>query len=194
MFVIDARHAGKEGREIEEKIEGLVNKVGGEVVGMKRWDERKLAYEIKGCGTGIYMLTYFKGEPDMVQGLNRECKLSPFVLRLLALKVNEIPDIESIETASEAGREGSGFDRSRVGSENRPVKKTAGRETEAAGRETETAGRETEAAGRETEAAGRETETAGDKPVGVSEENAETSVEEESDESQPEEEANKPVA
>ena len=101
MFVIDTRSARKETEEPEELIRSLLEKVGGEIALMKRWDDRKLAYEINGRNTGLYLLTYFRGGPDTVMKLNRECRLAQAVLRALFLRVKEIPEADSVLTASE---------------------------------------------------------------------------------------------
>jgi len=100
MFVVDTKEVRKETQDAEEKLQGLITKSGGEVAVVKRWDERKLAYEIKGRIQGLYMLIYFTGDADVVKKLTRECQLSPLVLRLLCLKVTEVPDLEALEKAS----------------------------------------------------------------------------------------------
>jgi ribosomal protein S6 len=105
MFVIDTKEIRKGPEEAEEKIRGLITKVGGELAEIMRWDERKLAYEINGRDSGLYMLTFFRGGPDVVKDLNRECQLSSFVLRLLPLRIKDVPDLETVSTPSRAARE-----------------------------------------------------------------------------------------
>ena len=41
-------------------VRGMIEKHGGEVLVIKRWDERKLAYEIKRQKRGTYVITYFR--------------------------------------------------------------------------------------------------------------------------------------
>jgi small subunit ribosomal protein S6 len=100
MFVIDVQEVRKGTDDVEEMIRGLINKSGGELAIATRWDERKLAYEIKGRDSGLYMLTYFSGGPEVVKTLTRECMLSSFVLRTLFLRVKEIPDPETLDDRS----------------------------------------------------------------------------------------------
>jgi len=96
MFVIDLSEVKKDTNEVEELVEGLIKKCGGELASMARWDERKLAYQIKGRDNGLYTLTYFNGGQDTVRQLNRECRLSSHVLRALFLRLKEIPDIDAV--------------------------------------------------------------------------------------------------
>jgi len=96
MFVIDLSEVKKDTNEVEEQIEGLIKKCGGELAAIARWDERKLAYEIKGRDTALYTLTYFNGGQDTVKQLNHECRLSSTVLRALFLRIKEIPDINDV--------------------------------------------------------------------------------------------------
>lgn len=96
MFVIDLSEVKKDTNEVEEIVEGLIKKCGGELAALARWDERKLAYDIKGRDSGLYTLTYFHGGQETVKHLNHECRLSSVVLRALFLRLKEIPDIDAV--------------------------------------------------------------------------------------------------
>jgi len=104
MFVIDIKEIRKDSNEAEEMIEGLIKKSGGEVAMMNRWDERKMAYDIKGRDVGFYMLTYFEGGPDVVRKLTRECQLSTVILRSLCFKIKEIPAPDAFAEEKEEPR------------------------------------------------------------------------------------------
>ncbi|MCH2149363.1 MAG: 30S ribosomal protein S6, partial [Phycisphaerales bacterium] len=43
-----------------ELVKSLLQKVGAEIISFKKWDERRLAYEIKGNKRGLYFLCYFR--------------------------------------------------------------------------------------------------------------------------------------
>ena len=95
MFVVDTRESKKGVDSVEDEVKGLISKCGGDPAWLMKWDDRKLAYEIKGSTHGTYFLSYFSGESDTVQKLSREIKLSPLVLRALFLRIKSIPDMES---------------------------------------------------------------------------------------------------
>ncbi|MBU0754561.1 MAG: 30S ribosomal protein S6 [Planctomycetes bacterium] len=92
MFLIDSREYKKNPNEVEDQIKSLIEKCKGEIVRFEKWDERKLAYEIKGATSGVYYLYYFKGDADTIRLLNREVAISPLVLRLLSIRLNTIPE------------------------------------------------------------------------------------------------------
>src|SRR5204862_1329498 len=49
---------------------------GGQISVLKKWDERKLAYEVKGNKRGTYFLSLFTAPPAAVAQIERDVKLS----------------------------------------------------------------------------------------------------------------------
>lgn len=66
-----------------KQIGDLVQKHGGEILLLKKWDERKLAFEIKKNKRGLYVLCFFKAPGDAVDKISRDVNLSETILRLL---------------------------------------------------------------------------------------------------------------
>ena len=81
-------------------INEILDRAGAEVIAMKKWDERRLAYDIKGNKRGLYILTYFKADRTKLAGIERDCNLSELLLRSLVLRADHIPT-EEIEAADE---------------------------------------------------------------------------------------------
>ena len=52
------------------------------------WEERRLAYAIKGHRKGTYWLTYFRLPGDHLTEIRQKFRLNDAVLRMLFLKVN----------------------------------------------------------------------------------------------------------
>jgi ribosomal protein S6 len=63
----------------------ILEKVGAEIVSMKKWDERRLAYEINGKNRGTYILCYFHADGQKIRQIEREAQLSELILRVLIL-------------------------------------------------------------------------------------------------------------
>ena len=61
---------------------------------MKKWSERKLAYEVKGQKRGSFVLVYFRAAHDQITQIDRDCNLSDLVLRNLILKADHIGETE----------------------------------------------------------------------------------------------------
>ena len=83
-------------------IESILERAGAELVSICKWDERRLAYDIKGNKRGLYLLTYFKAERSRISGIERDCNLSEQLLRAMVVRADQIP-AEEIEAAN--GRE-----------------------------------------------------------------------------------------
>ena len=91
MLLLDNREVKKGWDVLKEQIDGVLTKHGGKVVVAKRWDERKLAYEIKKQRRATYYLSYLEAEPAILDDLERSLRLTAPVLRHLVLACEEIP-------------------------------------------------------------------------------------------------------
>jgi len=89
-------------KDASEHVHELLKRADAEVVSFSKWDERRLAYEIKGNKRGVFFLTYFKVAPDRLAGLERDCNLSEQLLRAMVTRAEHIPE-ETISAAD--GRE-----------------------------------------------------------------------------------------
>ena len=96
MFLFDPTF-GNSFEKCEAEIRRLMDRVQGEIIVCRKWDERRLAYRIKGRKRGVYVLVYFKAAPDRIVGLQRDAKLSENILRLLVLRADRLTrqDMES---------------------------------------------------------------------------------------------------
>ncbi len=63
----------------------ILEKAGAEIVSMKKWDERRLAYEINGKNRGTYILCYFYADGQKIRQIERDAQLSELILRVLIL-------------------------------------------------------------------------------------------------------------
>lgn len=92
MFLVDARQFPKGNDEALEFVKNMIVKHGGSVIESGKWDERRLAYEIKKQRRGLYLLFYFEAPNKGVGEIERDCQLSEAVLRVLILRhEGEIP-------------------------------------------------------------------------------------------------------
>jgi small subunit ribosomal protein S6 len=89
MFLFGAA-AASEPQNAINIIRGMIEKHGGQVLVLKRWDERKLAYEVEGQKRGTYFISYFKGPGSAVAHIERDVKLSEQVLRVLITKADHM--------------------------------------------------------------------------------------------------------
>jgi small subunit ribosomal protein S6 len=72
----------------------LLNRAGAEIISFKKWDERRLAYEVEGNKRGLYFLVYFKAQGSRLAGLERDTNLSEKMLRSLITRADHVlPEI-----------------------------------------------------------------------------------------------------
>ena len=61
--------------------------VGGEVLASRLWEERRLAYPIKGQRKGAYWITYFRLPTGALKDLTRQCEIHDGILRQLFVRL-----------------------------------------------------------------------------------------------------------
>ncbi len=81
MFLLGS--AGADGEKAVGMVRTLVEKHGGQILVIKKWDERKLAFEIGKAKRGTYVIAYYKAPTTAIAPLERDVKLSEDILRVL---------------------------------------------------------------------------------------------------------------
>lgn len=84
MFLFDSNFASTY-TNVEQELERIMQRAEAEIVFQKKWDDRRLAYEIKKQKRGCYVLVFFNGDPEKIGRIERDCKLSDNVLRVMIL-------------------------------------------------------------------------------------------------------------
>jgi len=102
LFIFDSDLYAKGADDVSCQVASIVEQLGGEVLLSRLWDERKLAYPIKGHRRGTYWLAYFRIDPSAVKDLTRQFQLSGSILRFLVLLV----DPRLVDTLVEHARAG----------------------------------------------------------------------------------------
>lgn len=100
MFLFDPTFATAF-ENCEGEVRRLMERAGGEIVFCRKWDERRLAYKVKGRKRGVYVLVFFKAQPDKIKSLERDVHISENVLRVLVLRADHVTP-EMMEAAAEA--------------------------------------------------------------------------------------------
>jgi small subunit ribosomal protein S6 len=90
MFLFDSAVA-QDWATIQQELGRLCDRIGAKLDVCVKFDERKLAYEIKRRKRGTYVLTYFQAPPDRIRDLERDAQLSELVLRVLVLRGEDVP-------------------------------------------------------------------------------------------------------
>ncbi|NQU25675.1 MAG: 30S ribosomal protein S6 [Candidatus Nealsonbacteria bacterium] len=88
MFIFDSHRYGRDPQGVSEQLAEIVKKAGGEMLVSRLWEERRLAYPIRGLRKGTYWLTYFRLDADRLADVRRQCRLDDNILRVLFLKID----------------------------------------------------------------------------------------------------------
>ena len=83
-------------------IRHTIERHGGEVIALRKWDERRFAYEMGKSKRGFYILTYFRCDPTGIAAIDREANLSELILRQMILKADHLSEDE-MRVADAAG-------------------------------------------------------------------------------------------
>jgi small subunit ribosomal protein S6 len=93
MFLVESGLASKDWDATEKKLREVVERSGGAVLSAGRWDERKLAYEIRGAKRGTYWLCYFRSDGEAPGKIRRTAALSDTVLRCMVLAMDRAEEV-----------------------------------------------------------------------------------------------------
>ncbi|NOT02169.1 MAG: 30S ribosomal protein S6 [Phycisphaerales bacterium] len=126
MFLFDSTFAG-DFAKVEEEINRIMTRARGEIVLLRKWDERKLAYDIKKRKRGCYVLVYFKAPAESITGLERDARLSEQVLRLLVVRVEGLSQAKMEQWAARQATGDEEFDIDEDDRGGRPPRRPMGR-------------------------------------------------------------------
>lgn len=88
MFILDPSRYSRDPATVSGGVTDAIAQNGGTVLAARLWDERKLAYPIKGQKKGVYWLTYFTMKSDQLAAFERQCGLNSDILRMLVIKMD----------------------------------------------------------------------------------------------------------
>ncbi len=73
-----------------DHISEILAKGDAELISLCKWDERRLAYDIKGNKRGVYFLTYFKCDGSKLAAIERDARLSEKLLRSMIIRADHL--------------------------------------------------------------------------------------------------------
>lgn len=100
MFLISQAQAADFAGVIAH-IRQIIEKVGGNIFAMRKWDERRLAFEIDKQKRGIYILAYFSAPAAGLAQIERSCNLSEQIMRVLITRADHLT-LDEMKAADDA--------------------------------------------------------------------------------------------
>ena len=107
MFLVDSARATADWEGILSTIRTILERAQAEIVSLRKWDERKLTYNISGKSRGTYILSYFRAEGNRIRDIERDVQLSEKIMRALILNTEQMTpgDIEKETPAVKAEKD-----------------------------------------------------------------------------------------
>lgn len=99
MFLISQQVAANFAEAVQHIRETMEN-AGATIIAMKKWDERRLAFEIDKQKRGVYILAYFEAPTSALIKIENTCNLSEQILRAMFLRADHLT-LEEMQSADE---------------------------------------------------------------------------------------------
>ena len=88
MFLLDTNKVAGDIPAAAQQLHAVLERNHAEILASRPWDDRRLAYPIKGQKKGLYYLTYFKTEGKNLVPIEHDFALNETVLRLLIIRID----------------------------------------------------------------------------------------------------------
>ena len=95
MFLVDSAQAS-DWDAVVKTIKTILERAEAEIVSIRNWAERKLAYEINRKTRGTYILCYFRADGEKIRNIEKDVQLSEQIMRVLILSA-ETREKEAVE-------------------------------------------------------------------------------------------------
>lgn len=79
--------------EVNARIKGIIEGMGGKIIKVDNWGKRRLAYEVAKERKGIYLYWQYLANPGVVEETERNLRMLDSVIRYLTVKVDEDIDV-----------------------------------------------------------------------------------------------------
>lgn len=90
LFLVDSALAAAQWDHVMELIQKVLDRSQSRVISIRKWDERKLAYNVHGKSRGTYVLAYFECPSTGVGQIERDVNLSEEILRVLVVRTDQL--------------------------------------------------------------------------------------------------------
>jgi small subunit ribosomal protein S6 len=105
MFLLDNEAVRRDWAQAKGSVLSVLERHGAKVLAARRWDERRLAYKIRGRKRGTYLLGYFEQSGAGTSSVRRDLDITESLLRYLIVRADSVPEgeLEKSQAELEAG-------------------------------------------------------------------------------------------
>lgn len=92
IYILRPNTANEGVAEVNTRIKGVIEQMGGKIIKVDNWGKRRLAYEVAKERKGIYLYWQYLATPGVVEECERNLRMLDNVIRYLTVKVDENVD------------------------------------------------------------------------------------------------------
>ncbi len=89
VYVVSPDASDDQVNELHTQVEGIIQRMGGQLEKTENWGRRKLAYEIGRHKEATYVLEVINGSGELMKEIDRRLKVFDLVIRHLVVRVDE---------------------------------------------------------------------------------------------------------
>src|SRR5215510_9919327 len=98
IYVLRPNTTNEQVAEVNTRVKGVIESMGGKVIKVDNWGKRRLAYEVSKERKGIYLYWLYLAQPGIVEETERNLRMLDSVIRFLTVKVDENIDVAARPT------------------------------------------------------------------------------------------------
>ncbi len=92
-FILRPNTSNEGVAEVNTRVKGIIEGMGGKILKVDNWGKRRLAYEVAKERKGIYLYWQYLAQPGVVEETERNLRMLDSVIRYLTVKVDENVDV-----------------------------------------------------------------------------------------------------
>jgi small subunit ribosomal protein S6 len=89
IYILRPNTANDGVAEVNTKVKGIIEGLGGKILKVDNWGKRRLAYEVAKERKGIYLYWRYLASPGVVEETERNLRMLDHVIRYMTVKVDE---------------------------------------------------------------------------------------------------------
>ena len=89
VYIVSPDATEEQVTELHTQVEGIVQRMGGQIEKTENWGRRRLAYVIGRHKEGTYVLDVITGSGELMKEIDRRLKVFDLVIRHLVVRVDE---------------------------------------------------------------------------------------------------------
>jgi small subunit ribosomal protein S6 len=93
IFILRPNTPNEGVAEVNTRVKGIIEGMGGKIIKVDNWGKRRLAYEVAKERKGIYLYWQYLAQPGVVEECERNLRMLDSVIRYLTTKVDENIDV-----------------------------------------------------------------------------------------------------